>query len=129
MEPEPKSSAGLLAALRRLGRTALGTLRNRVELFALELREEHEWFVEALILAGVCLMLGAAALVGLTVTIVVFAPPPARPYVLGAFSLVYLGLAIGAGFRLRAHLKDRTPPFSDTVSELKKDIAWADPQE
>jgi uncharacterized membrane protein YqjE len=115
---------GLGTLLGRLTRTGVGAFQNRIELFALEWREERlrmtsmmAWLVAMLFLAMMGLML-------LTATIIFLFPQEWRLYVTAAFTLLYLGGAVGAWVGLRQTLKHE--PFDASIEELKKDRAWLD---
>ena len=69
-------------------------------------------------------LFGAFALLLITLACVVLSSNALRPFVLVGFCLLYSALAIGFGLGLRKRIHDRSPPLHDTVSELKKDIAW-----
>jgi len=112
----------MFASLRRLGKTALGMLQNRLELFALELQEEKCWLVTVLLWSVAAIFCGVLAITVITLTIVVLSPENARPYVLIGLSVVYLVLAVITILRLKRQLKDRPPPFEGSISELKKDL-------
>jgi uncharacterized membrane protein YqjE len=71
--------------------------------------------------------LSGCALTLVTVTIIILAPEEAQRYVMVALCLVYIALAVGGVIGLRKRLNDKPPAFQDTVSELKKDIAWLQP--
>jgi len=118
------SSPGILASARRLADTFLSTVQNRVELFALELQEEKSWLVSTLLWAAAMIFFGGLAIIFTVGTIVLFAPENVRPWVLGVFAAVFLYLGINAFVGLRRSLRDKSPPLSDTVGELKKDIEW-----
>jgi uncharacterized membrane protein YqjE len=124
MPETEQPSPGILASVRRLADTFLSTVQNRVELFALELQEEKCWLVSTLLWAAAMIFFGGLAIIFTVGTIVFLAPENVRPWVLGVFSAVFLYLGINAFVGLRRSLRDKPPPLSDTVGELKKDIEW-----
>ena len=117
-------ASGLFGSVRRVAETTLETLRNRIELFAVELEEEKHWLVSTLLLAAASIFFGSIAVLVITALVVLLFPESARPWVLAAFCLFYLGLAVAAGQGLRKKLHHKTPPLSGTVGEIKKDIEW-----
>ena len=127
-ETEP-TSPGILASVRRMADTALSTLHNRIELFALELQEEKFRLITLLLWVAAAIFFCVLAISFVAVAIVYFSPEKARPYVLGAFCLIFIGLAVSAVAGLRKELLERPSPLSDTLSELKKDIHWLRSQE
>ena len=120
----PPAPTRLLDRLRRVVVTLLSTAQNRIELFGLELHEERQWVIATLIWAGAAVFLVGCALLITTITIVYLVPDATRPYVLVGFCLVYLILALIAVLGLQKRIRDKTPPFDDTVSELKKDMSF-----
>src|SRR5260370_33030561 len=105
-EPEPVSD-GFLHSLQRLLAAATGTLRNRTELFAVELQEEKHALFEVLVLAGSVLILGTVVLVLLSaVIILLFAEPSRLSAAAGLAALESAGGAVvwcGDRERARSH--------------------------
>jgi uncharacterized membrane protein YqjE len=117
------TSSGVLASLKRIAETGLLAVKNRVELFSIELREERARFFQALMWASIALFMAMMAIIVLTATIVLFSPPEIRLYVTAGFALCYLLGAAWAALNLRARLRLGGMPFSETVSQLEKDRA------
>jgi uncharacterized membrane protein YqjE len=120
--------AGILESLRKLGRTGLVTLQNRLELFSVEVEEQKARLVRVLVLAGAAIFLGNTALLAVSATIVVLAGEQARVVALVGLSVIYVVGAAWAFLALRKELRSAPPPFQDTVSELKKDTDWLNPR-
>jgi uncharacterized membrane protein YqjE len=120
--------AGILESLRKLGRTGLVTLQNRLELFSVEVEEQKARLVRVLVLAGTAIFLGNTALLAVSATIVVLAGEQARVAALVGLSVIYVVGATWAFLALRKELRSAPPPFQDTVSELKKDTDWLNPR-
>jgi uncharacterized membrane protein YqjE len=114
----------LFDSLRRLLDSGLGLVQNRLELFALEFREEKARVTFLLFWTAAAAVFGLMALLLITATIVMWVPPQTRIWVLLGFSLLYLFGMIGAVLGVRHHLKHRPPPFATTLAELKKDRQW-----
>ena len=125
-EPAPPKT-GVIASVRKLGRTAVAVMQNRLELFSVELEEQKLHVVKVLILAGAAIFLGNTALLAVSATIVVIAGERARVAVLVALSLVYIGAAVWACLALRKAVRSAPPPFQETISEFKKDSDWLNP--
>ena len=115
---------GLLASLRRMAETALGTVQNRVELFALEIQEEKCWLVSTLLWTAAAIFFSGIAILLVVGTVVYFTPEVARPWVLSGFTMIFIYLSINAIIGMRRSLHHKRPPLSDTIGELKKDIDW-----
>ena len=122
-EHEP-TTEGILASVRRMIETALRSVQNRVELFALELQEEKAWLISTLLWAAAAVFFGGLAIIFVVGTIVYLSPENARPWVLGGFALLFVYLAVNSILGLRRSMENKKPPLSDTIGELKKDIEW-----
>ena len=124
MEANDQRSSGLFTPLRRIAATALSTVHNRIELFALELREEKLWLITTVLWAAAVVFFGLVAMLMVSFTVVFLCPRQARPYVLVGLCLIYIAAALSTISCLRRQLKNHPPSFSDTLSEIKKDITW-----
>jgi uncharacterized membrane protein YqjE len=124
MEPNEQRPPSLMGSVRRIADALLSTLQNRVELFEVELQEEKARLVTTLLWTVAAAFFGLLAVIFITATIVILSPEKARPYVLISFTVIYVVLFIAAVRSLKRQIKDRPPAFSDSVTELKKDIAW-----
>lgn len=129
MEEKPPPRAGIFESARKLGRTGVAVLQNRLELFAVELEEQKVRLVRVLVLAGAAIFLGNTALLAVSATIVVAAGKQARLGVLIGLSIVYAGAALWAVLALRKELRSAPPPFEESVTELKKDSEWLAPRD
>jgi uncharacterized membrane protein YqjE len=120
-QPPP---AGIVESLRKLGRTGIALIQNRLELFAVELEEQKARLVRALMLAGIAIFLGNTALLAASATIVVLAGEKARIPILVGLTAVYILGTVWAIVALRKELRATPPPFKDSIAELKKDSNW-----
>jgi uncharacterized membrane protein YqjE len=121
-EPEA-SSSGLFSSLRKLCDSVLAAAQNRVELFAVELREEKCRAVEILLWASGAMFLSMMALTTVTLTIIISYWETAKVPALIGVSVFYVATASVAFLGLRKRLKGPLP-FDDTITELKKDREW-----
>ena len=116
--------AGIFESFRKLGRTGVAVLQNRLELLSVELEEQKVRLVRLLVLAGAAIFLVNTALLTISAAIVVLAGEKARLAVLVVLSIIYLLCAGWAFLALRKELRTGPQPFQDSVSELKKDGEW-----
>jgi uncharacterized membrane protein YqjE len=116
---------GTIASLGRLIRTVLAVAQNRLELLLVELREQRWQFLNALLLAGLVVLLAAMTMLTATVLIVVVCVRADRLDVVVGLTVVYLVATLVGGWRLRNRLRNWAP-FSATMAELKKDKACWD---
>ena len=116
---------GTIASLGRLIRTVLAVAQNRLELLLVEFREQRWQFLNALLLAGLVVLLATMTLLTGTVVIVVVCVQSGRLDLVVGLTVVYLVATLVGGWRLRNRLKNWAP-FSATLAELKKDKACWD---
>lgn len=114
-------SKGLFASLKALGDSLISAIQTRLEILSVELQEEKWRLVELLVLTAAAIFFSVVAVVVLTITIVMLVGEEARPYVLLAFSVLYLMAAVISFRGIRDRLKNRPMPFAGTLAELKKD--------
>ncbi len=124
MSSNDHESPGLGTLASRLAHTAAGALKNRAELFAVELQEEKARRTELIVWAAILLFFGMLTTLLLTATIIFLFPEELRFYAAGGFILLYLGATLVAGFTIRELLKDK--PFSESIEQVKKDSLWFD---
>ena len=117
-------STGLFHSLRRLADTGLAALQNRVELFAVEFREEESHAMEVLVWGAAALFFGMLTVLMLTGTVILLFEPEARPYVAGGFCLLYFLGAVTAMVGLKRRRRNRPPAFSETITQINKDREW-----
>jgi uncharacterized membrane protein YqjE len=115
-------TSGILGSVARIVETVLATVQNRLELFAVELKEEKGHLIQLLILAVVVVILGLMALILLTFAIIAWFWESGRMAAVLTLLLIYLTGAIAAGRVLQLRLK-RWQAFAATLNELKKDRA------
>jgi uncharacterized membrane protein YqjE len=105
--------------LRKTLGTGLGAMRNRCELFMVELQEEKSRLLQLFILGIGALFLAMMTALLVTGAIIFLTPERYRLYVVGGFAVLYLAATIWAIFSFKATLK--RIPFGDTLAEFQKD--------
>jgi uncharacterized membrane protein YqjE len=120
-----ESKAGLFASLKGLLRTIVAIARNRVELLLVELQEERWRLFEALLLAGMVLVLALTTLMVVTTAIVAFCVINHQIAPVVALGVVCLLATLACYWRLRNRLKIWVP-FAATLAEIKKDKSCLD---
>jgi len=123
-QDQNSSAKGLSGSLRKIPTLLLSILRSRLELLSLEIREEKLRLMSLLLWMALAVILGAIALLVVTLTLFILCPEGARPYVLILVSLTYIGLTIWAVMKLRRQLRECPPALESTVEQLKKDVEW-----
>ena len=122
MEAPEKNTPGVFESLGRLLKTVIVIAHNRLELLLVEVQEERWQFFNALLLAGVVLILALMTLMAATIMIVVVCMEANRLDLVVVLVLVYFAATILSLWRLHLRLKNWAP-FSTTLAELKKDKA------
>lgn len=114
---------GLVARVRQSLGVLLTMIENRLELASLEVREELVHWISVILLAALAFFLGQIGLLLLTLALIALFPDHAV-LTLGIAGGFYLAIAIACVVNIRQRLKDRPPPFADSVAELKRDREW-----
>jgi uncharacterized membrane protein YqjE len=127
MKGVEEHTPGLLDSGRRLLDHALGAFHNRVELLAVEFKEEKTNAVDLLLCVVAALFFAMMTVIVLTATVILLFPEDKRVYAAGGFGLLYLIGAIWSVLRLKARLKQNGVPFAETINEIKKDREWLRP--
>src|SRR4051794_20323413 len=128
MKGVEQHTPGLLDSGRSLLDHALGAFSNRVELLAVEFKEEKTNVVDLLICISAALFFAMMTVIVLTATVVLLFPEDKRVYAAGGFCFVYFVGAIWSFLRLKSRLKQAGLPFAESINELKKDRQWLQPK-
>jgi uncharacterized membrane protein YqjE len=107
---------------RALGGSVLALAQARVELVAIELKEEADRHKRLLVLAGVAAVLLAMSLLLLTFLVIMLFWDSHRLTAMIVVTLAYAGAGGWAVLRFRQILNDSPPPFSATIAEFRKDL-------
>src|SRR5262245_23632147 len=105
-------SPGLFHSLRRLADTGFAAFQNRVELFAVEFREEGSHATQLLFWGLAAVLFAGLTVVVLTATVILLFEPEARVYVAGGFCLLYFLCTVAAILGVKSKAKNRPEPFS-----------------
>jgi len=112
---------GLVDSLSRLGRTALGVLRTRLEILGTEIEEERIRFARlALAVAAIAFCLQMAVLL-FVIFLVVFFWDTHRLVTLGAFAAFFLAAGVVGILVLKRRLARRPKMFASSLGEFLKD--------
>jgi uncharacterized membrane protein YqjE len=108
-------------AVRRLVASMLALGRIRLELLAIEVHEEKERIASMLVWAVVTAFLGCFALVFLALFVTVALWDSHRLLALGAFSALFLVLAVMGVLRLQRLFGQGSSLLQSTIAELRED--------
>lgn len=116
-----REATGIVGDVRALASTALRAVRTRLELVAIELKEEKAWALRFLVIAVAALYLLSFGLLLAIFALVVWASEANRPAILAWFAGIFLvGGAAGVAYIVSAS-KGRSPLFQETIAVLKGD--------
>ncbi len=115
------ASGGILGSLKRFSETVLAILQNRMELVAVELREEKTRAIGTVIWGAMMIFFSFMAVVAIMLTLV-FVFWEQKVIVMGGFCAFFIIGAAVSFFLVKGKLK--TAPFSETINQLKKDREW-----
>src|SRR5215471_1194802 len=104
MGPEAEKSAGVVVSAKRLLTTLLAIVTNRLELIAVEAREEAHRWVSVFLLAAALAVMGTLAVVMISVTIVIACWDEHRLAALVGLSVFYLLAALIVAWKLQRGL-------------------------
>jgi uncharacterized membrane protein YqjE len=116
-----RQATGIVGDVRGLASTGLRAVRTRLELLAIELKEEKAWAVRFLMVGVAALYLLTFGLLLAIFALVLWASEENRPAILGVFAAVFLGTGIGGVAYILAQSKKRHPLFQETIAILKGD--------
>ena len=116
-----REAAGAVGDLKGLAATSVRALRTRLELLAIEVKEEKAWAIRFIVFAIAALYLLTFGLLLGILALVLFASEENRPAILAICAGVFLALGTGAGAWIYSQSKHRRPLFEETVAVLKGD--------
>jgi len=116
-----REASHVVGDLRGAASTGVRAVRTRLELLAIELKEEKAWLARFVIVAIVALYLVSFGLVLGVAALVLFAAEENRPAILGICAGVFVLAGAGAAAYVYASSKKRHPLFQETIAILKGD--------
>lgn len=116
-----REATGIVGDVRGLASTGLRAVRTRLELLAIELKEEKAWAVRSLIVAVGALYLLTFGLLLAIFALALWASEENRPLILAGFAAAFLVVGgAGVGYLVTSS-KKRHPIFKETIAVLKGD--------
>jgi uncharacterized membrane protein YqjE len=116
-----REASGIVGDVRGLAETSVRAVRTRLELLAIELKEEKAWAVRSLIVAVGALYLLTFGILLAIFALALWASEENRPIILAGFAAVFVACgALGVAW-IVASSKKRHPLFKETVAVLKGD--------
>jgi uncharacterized membrane protein YqjE len=121
------SESGIVADVKGLAAAGLRAVRTRLELMAIELKEEKAWAMRYLVIAVSALYLVTFGVLLAILALVLWASEENRPAILAAFAIFFIAGGIGGMAYIVNATNRRQPFFQDTIAVLKGDEQALDP--
>lgn len=116
-----REASSILGDIRGIASTGVRAVRTRLELVAIELKEEKAWLIQSIVVAIASLYLVSFGLVLGIAALVLYAAAENRPMILTGCAGGFLLAGLGGGLYLYLQAKHREPVFNDTIKVLKGD--------
>jgi uncharacterized membrane protein YqjE len=116
-----REATSIVGDVKGLAATGLRAVRTRLELLAIELKEEKAWAVRFLVVAVAALYLLTFGILLAIFALALWASEENRPAILGGFALAFLVAGAGGVAYIVAQSKKRHPIFQETIAVLKGD--------
>ncbi len=116
-----REAAGAVGDLKGIASTGVRAVRTRLELLAIEVKEEKAWAVRFIVIALTALYLLTFGLLLAILALVLFAAEENRPAILGLCAGAFLAFGLGAAAWIWSQSKARRPLFEETIAVLKGD--------
>ncbi len=121
-------TGGLLGSLRGLAEGLLGSARERLELFSLELQEEKLRFFQTFVWLSAAIFSAMLVIMFASLTIVYVFWETARLQALAGFTALYLVAFLAILRRCLRIISRSSRPFEATLAELHEDRACIRPE-
>jgi len=118
-----REATNIVGDVRGIAATGVRAVRTRLELVAIELKEEKAWIVRLIVVAITSLYLLTFGLLLAIFALALFATEENRPAILGIAAAVFLLAGAGGALYIQLQSKKRHPIFEDTLNVLKGDEA------
>jgi uncharacterized membrane protein YqjE len=116
-----REATGIVGDIRGIASTGVRAVRTRLELLALEIKEEKAWLVRSLVVAVAALYLLTFGLLLAIIAVVLFANEESRPMIAGVAAAGFLVVGGAAALYVFLETKKRHPIFEETLAVLKGD--------
>lgn len=116
-----REATGIVGDVKGLVSTGLRAVRTRLELLAIEMKEEKAWAVRFLVIGVAALYLITFGILLAIFALVLWASEANRPAILAGFAGLFLASGVGGVLYIVAQSKKRQPVFQETIAILKGD--------
>jgi uncharacterized membrane protein YqjE len=116
-----REATNIVGDLKGIASTGVRAVRTRLELIAIELKEEKAWLVRFVIVAIAALYLVTFGLLLGILALALYASEENRPMIVAVFAGVFLLAGFGGAAYIYLQSKKRHPIFDETIKVLKGD--------
>lgn len=116
-----REATSIVGDLKGLAGTGVRAVRTRLELLAIEVKEEKAWLVRLVVVAIAALYLVTFGLLLGIVALALFASEQNRPVIVAVAAGIFLAGGIAGALYLWSSSKKRHPIFQNTIAVLKGD--------
>ena len=126
--PDSSSSPGLLQSVRALADGLVGSVQDRLALFAVEFQEEKFRLIRNFLWLGAIFFSGLLAVAFLSLTIIYCCQGPARLVALLVLTVVYVVGFVAIILGARKYFAEESRPFAATRQEMTRDRTCIRPE-
>jgi uncharacterized membrane protein YqjE len=116
-----REATNIVGDLKGLASTGVRAVRTRLELMAIEFKEEKAWVIRLIVVAIAALYLLTFGILLGIFALALYASEENRPLILAAFAGFFLAGGIGGAAYIFMASKKRHPIFENTIAVLKGD--------
>jgi uncharacterized membrane protein YqjE len=116
-----REATNIVGDLKGLASTGVRAVRTRLELMAIEFKEEKAWVIRLMVVAIAALYLLTFGLLLAIFALALYANAEDRPLILAAFAGFFLAGGVGGVAYIFIASKKRHPIFENTIAVLKGD--------
>jgi len=116
-----REATNIVGDIRGIASTGVRAVRTRLELIAIELKEEKAWLVRFVIVAIAALYLVTFGLLLAIFALALYASEENRPAIVAVCAGIFLFAGMAGGAYIFTQSKKRHPIFDETIKVLKGD--------
>lgn len=116
-----REATNIVGDLKGIASTGVRAVRTRLELIAIELKEEKAWLVRFIVVAIAALYLVTFGLLLAILALALYASEENRPLIVAGFAGFFLLAGAAGGAYIYLQSKKRQPFFDETIKVLKGD--------
>jgi uncharacterized membrane protein YqjE len=116
-----REATNIVGDIKGIASTGVRAVRTRLELIAIELKEEKAWLVRFVVIAIAALYLVTFGLLLAILALALYASDENRPLIVAICAAIFITCGVGGGAYIVLQSKKRNPIFDETIKVLKGD--------